>query len=256
MDLTGWWVIVPLAIAALLTGLVMALGTRWGLFRHYWVLISLGLTLVCTVVLLLHMPTVSAMATFAQTAEVAELRALGGDLVHPGIGLVLLLLVTGLNVYKPAGLTPYGWRKERSALQPNAGRRRSESEAVPRPLARTAPNANPIRALATRAGHFTFHFAEMCFAMFVGMALFMAATLALARGAAPISESTSVGFLLVMSLFMVTPMAAWMRLRGCNWRECGEMSTAMLLPIAAILVLAALDLRGAPSCGSRTTSTC
>lgn len=85
MELTGWWVIVPLAIAALLTGVVMSLGTRWGLFRHYWVLISLGLTSVCTLVLLLHMPTVSAMASAARTADGAELCALGGDLFHPGV---------------------------------------------------------------------------------------------------------------------------------------------------------------------------
>jgi len=26
-------------------------------------------------------------------------------------GLVVLLVVTVLNVYKPQGLTPYGWRK-------------------------------------------------------------------------------------------------------------------------------------------------
>lgn len=32
MDLTGWWVIVPLALAALLTGLVMSLGTHWASF--------------------------------------------------------------------------------------------------------------------------------------------------------------------------------------------------------------------------------
>src|SRR3712207_2002873 len=57
MELTGWYVIVPLALAALLTGLVMSLGTPWGLFRHYWVLITLGLTILATVVLLLHMPT-------------------------------------------------------------------------------------------------------------------------------------------------------------------------------------------------------
>src|SRR5204863_5234971 len=55
MELTGWVVIVPLALAALLTGLVMSLGTPWGLFRHYWVLISLALTIFATVVLLLHM---------------------------------------------------------------------------------------------------------------------------------------------------------------------------------------------------------
>src|SRR5687767_9936106 len=52
MELTGWFVIVPLALAALVTGLVMALGTQWGLLRHYWVLISLVLTILSTAVLL------------------------------------------------------------------------------------------------------------------------------------------------------------------------------------------------------------
>src|SRR5712692_10507010 len=59
MELTGWYVIVPLALAALLTGLAISLGTPWGLFRHYWVLISLALTILATVILLLHMPSVS-----------------------------------------------------------------------------------------------------------------------------------------------------------------------------------------------------
>lgn len=112
MELTGWYVIVPLAIASLLTGLVMALGTKWGLFRHYWVVISFALTTFATVILLLHMPTVSAMADLAQEAEGAELAALGGDLGHPGIGLVVLLVVQVLNLYKPPGLTRYGWRKQ------------------------------------------------------------------------------------------------------------------------------------------------
>src|ERR671916_3359683 len=53
MELTGWLVIVPLALAALLTGLVMSLITPWGLFRHYWVLIALVLTILATVVLVL-----------------------------------------------------------------------------------------------------------------------------------------------------------------------------------------------------------
>jgi hypothetical protein len=113
MDVTGWWVIVPLAIAALLTGFVMSLGTHWGLFRHYWVLISLALTSLCTLVLVLHMPTVSGMAKLAQSLDGADLRALGGDLFHPSAGLLVLLAITVLNVYKPAGLTRYGWRKQR-----------------------------------------------------------------------------------------------------------------------------------------------
>jgi hypothetical protein len=112
MELTGWYVIVPLALTSLLTGLVMALGTKWGLFRHYWVLISFALTVFATVVLLLHMPTVSSMADVAQEAEGATLEGLGGDLLHPGIGLGILLVIQVLNLYKPAGMTRYGWRKQ------------------------------------------------------------------------------------------------------------------------------------------------
>jgi hypothetical protein len=125
MDVTGWWVLDPLAITALVTGIIMSVGTNWGLFRHYLVIISLALTTVCTVVLVVHMPTVSGMARLAQKLDGADLRSLGGDLFHPSVGLFILLAITVLNVYKPAGLTPYGWRKQqeqRNALQRNAQR--------------------------------------------------------------------------------------------------------------------------------------
>src|SRR5918999_1828552 len=111
MEVIGWYVIVPLALAALLTGLVQALGTPWGLFRHYWVLITFLLTIFATVILLLHMPSVSALADVARAADSATLDRLGGDLFHAGGGLLVLLVITALNVYKPRGLTPYGWRK-------------------------------------------------------------------------------------------------------------------------------------------------
>lgn len=112
MELTGWYVIVPLAVASFLTGLVMALATKWGLFRHYWVSISFFLTLFATVVLILHMPSVSSTAQIARTAEGELLESLGGDLHHPAVGLVILLVVQVLNLYKPKGLTRYGWRKQ------------------------------------------------------------------------------------------------------------------------------------------------
>ena len=112
MEVIGWFAIVPLAIASVLTGIIMSLGTSWGLFRHYWVLISLVLTVFSTIILLLHMPTVSVLADMAQAADSGHLAELGGDLLHPGVGLVVLLVITGLNVYKPRGLTPYGWRKQ------------------------------------------------------------------------------------------------------------------------------------------------
>jgi hypothetical protein len=121
MEVTGWYVIVPLAFGSLLTGLVMSLGTPWGLIRHYWVLITLGLTLFCTVILVAHMRTVSAVARIARDPDGSHLGHLGGDLLHPGVGLVVLLIIMALNVYKPRGLTPYGWRKlceERSVSSP------------------------------------------------------------------------------------------------------------------------------------------
>ena len=121
MEVIGWYVIVPLALAALLTGLVQALGTPWGLFRHYWVLITFLLTIFATVILLLHMPSVSALAEVAREADSATLGRLGGDLLHAGGGLLVLLVITALNVYKPRGLTPYGWRKQherRAVSQP------------------------------------------------------------------------------------------------------------------------------------------
>ncbi len=114
MESIAWYVIVPLALASLLTGIVMSLGTKWGLFRHYWVLISLLLTIIATVVLLVETQTISYFAGIAAdpTTSGADLRALGSTLVHSVGGTVVLLVILVLNVYKPRGMTRYGWRKQ------------------------------------------------------------------------------------------------------------------------------------------------
>jgi len=134
MELIGWYLIVPLALAALLTGLVMSLGTPWGLFRHYWVLISFLLTIVATAVLMRHMPTVSFFAGLAATADsanVSELRgALRGELLHAGVGVALLLAIQMLNVYKPQGMTAYGRQRVSQAALPI----RSTDDARQRPI--------------------------------------------------------------------------------------------------------------------------
>ncbi|WP_188148846.1 DUF2269 domain-containing protein [Haloferax sp. AS1] len=107
--------IIPLAIATLLTGIIMGIGTRWGLFRHYWVVVSLLLTVLATVVLLSEMQEISHFASIAadMTTSADELRALPGTLAHSGIGLVVLLVILVINVFKPQGLTPYGRRKQK-----------------------------------------------------------------------------------------------------------------------------------------------
>lgn len=115
MELIARYVIVPFALASLLTGLVMSVGTKWGVFRHYWVLISLLLTIIATAVLLVETQTISSLATMAadSTTPSDDLRAMGSTLAHSVGGAVVLLVILVLNVYKPRGLTPYGWRKHR-----------------------------------------------------------------------------------------------------------------------------------------------
>lgn len=107
-------VIVPLALASLVSGVVLSLGTKWGLLRHWWVVISLLLTIFATVVLLVETQTVAELAARAAdpAADADDLRQLGGTLVHSIGGSVVLLVVLVLNVYKPRGLTPYGWKKQ------------------------------------------------------------------------------------------------------------------------------------------------
>jgi len=107
------WAIVPLAFASLLTGLVMALGTKWGLFRRWWVLISFLLTLGATGVLLSEARVIGESAAMAAdpTTSTDQLLAVPSTLPHSVGGLAVLLAVQVLNIYKPQGLTPYGWRK-------------------------------------------------------------------------------------------------------------------------------------------------
>jgi hypothetical protein len=112
-----WFAIVPLALASLLTGVIQSLATHWGLVRHYWVVYKLVLTLFATTILLLNTRTISTLAQAARTAEGSDFGSLKGQLVHASLGMLVLLLTTVLGVYKPKGMTRYGWREqqERSA---------------------------------------------------------------------------------------------------------------------------------------------
>lgn len=118
-------VIVPLALAALITGVVMSLGTRWGLVRHWWVLISLVLTIVAVLVLLSEAELIATIAATAADPATSDpsLIAIPGTLPHSVGGLVVLLAIQVLNVYKPQGLTPYGWRKQQEERKRHSGSR-------------------------------------------------------------------------------------------------------------------------------------
>jgi hypothetical protein len=112
MDLIGRWVLVPLSLGALASGIVQSIGTKWGLLRHYWVLVKLLLTVAATAVLLLHQFTAveEAARVAMQTAvEVSgPLRRFGIQLfADAGLAAVVLTIITVIAVYKPWGLTPF-----------------------------------------------------------------------------------------------------------------------------------------------------
>ncbi|MEA3190945.1 MAG: hypothetical protein QOD77_1527 [Thermoplasmata archaeon] len=114
MDVVGWSAIVPFCFAALGTGVVLSLGTEWGLFRHYWVIVKLGITVVATAFLLLHLQPVSHLAELAAdhpfTADDHHGTRL--QLVFDAAGAIVLMLVaTVLSVFKPRGMTRHGRRK-------------------------------------------------------------------------------------------------------------------------------------------------
>ena len=74
MEAMGWYVIVPFSLASLISGLIQSLGTQWGLFRHYWVVAKLFITVGASALLLLHM---TVMAKVAEAADVPPASATG-----------------------------------------------------------------------------------------------------------------------------------------------------------------------------------
>ena len=121
MERLGSWVIVPASLASVLIGTVQALGTPWGLVRHYWVAIKFVLTVLAALVLLLHMGPIEYMGNLAAAGGLTGVdhREIRLQLVvDAAAALVVLLVTTTLSVYKPRGLTPFGVREQR-----NEGRR-------------------------------------------------------------------------------------------------------------------------------------
>jgi hypothetical protein len=126
MALITSFVIVPMCFASLLTGLVQSLMTPWGLFRHYWVVVKLLLTVLSTVVLLVHMKPIGYLARVAAEQEWTSAEWSGADLsglrfqlvVASSGALLVLLTATVLSIYKPRGMTAYGWRRGRDKVAP------------------------------------------------------------------------------------------------------------------------------------------
>ncbi|MBD0338795.1 MAG: DUF2269 domain-containing protein [Thermoleophilia bacterium] len=109
LEPAAWFVLVPFALASLLTGIVQSLAGPWGLFRHYWVLFKLAINVLATVVLLAYTQTLDFLAHEAAAGALEELRT-PSVVIHASAALVLLLVATTLAVVKPRGRTPWARR--------------------------------------------------------------------------------------------------------------------------------------------------
>ena len=126
MEVLGLGVLVPLSVASFVSGLVQSLGTSWGLFRHWWVIVKLTITVLSTVVLLMYTGTLRLLADAARSATLVDDRALlpnDSPVLHSAAAIAVLLGAAALSVFKPRGLTAYGWRRRHLPARSSVGGR-------------------------------------------------------------------------------------------------------------------------------------
>ena len=100
---TSVWLSVPLGLTSAATGVVLGLGTKWGLVRHWWVVLK--------EVAVIPVVMTDLLVT-APEAHDAAAGHLAGGLLDPAIAhCVVLALATVVSIVKPFGKTPIGRRR-------------------------------------------------------------------------------------------------------------------------------------------------
>jgi hypothetical protein len=110
MGMLGDALIVPLSLLTLLSGVVLSLGTSWGLFRYYWVAVKFWLTLAATAASVFALTARLHEAVHAvqrhPTGPIAAMH-LGfvryNTVIVPAVALLLYLAMVVLSVFKPWG---------------------------------------------------------------------------------------------------------------------------------------------------------
>ncbi|MPZ87033.1 MAG: DUF2269 domain-containing protein [Nitriliruptorales bacterium] len=102
----------PTAAGALVTGLALSLGTRWGLLRHWWIVVKFALTAaviltgnaLITLFTLQSLDAVAAPASAADGPTAAAAPLMAALLVT----VVMLAAASVISTFKPWGRTPRG----------------------------------------------------------------------------------------------------------------------------------------------------
>ena len=106
LELFAVWPLLTTGLVCLASGVVLGLGTKWGLIRYWWVAIKLVLNiLLCALVLVALRPGVTEAAEQGRRFAAGEAASLAvGDLIFPPIvSTTALLIAVVLAVFKPWG---------------------------------------------------------------------------------------------------------------------------------------------------------
>lgn len=115
MKLFADWLLLPVAFLTLLSGLLLSLGTKWGLARYRWVYTKFWLSLAtATATVFALRPGVNSAVT--AVAAGGPLPDAGDVLFGPVVSLSAYVFMTVISVLKPWGKT----RRGRTTSQPFA----------------------------------------------------------------------------------------------------------------------------------------
>ncbi|UJW29156.1 hypothetical protein L3Q67_28455 [Saccharothrix sp. AJ9571] len=112
MAMLGETLLVPISLAAFASGLVLSLGTKWGLFRHRWVVAKFALTLIAVVLTpLSSVPGLRELGAVVAAAPADQLIDTGeyafGLLAAGCVSSGMYLACVILTAFKPGGRTKF-----------------------------------------------------------------------------------------------------------------------------------------------------
>lgn len=106
LDLVVVWPLLVSSVVSLASGVLLGLGTSYGLIRYWWVAVKLVLNLVLTTLVIVALrPGIAEAAEQArQSAGGAPMVIVASDLIFPPVVSTIALLVAfTLSVFKPWG---------------------------------------------------------------------------------------------------------------------------------------------------------
>lgn len=127
MKIFGDWLVVPVSLLSAVSGLILSLGTPWGLARYRWVYTKFWITLATLTASIFALRSVIDQAAAAVTSGQPAGSAATDLVVAPSVATATYLFATAISVLKPWGLTRRGRRLRdtaRSAVVGESGRRR------------------------------------------------------------------------------------------------------------------------------------